>query len=102
MNSIHEMLFPDLIDLKIAGRRAEALAWRQAHEATEARPAERSWSLSGVLRLPSLGHSGHANEGHLTLSVTVSRSGRTSVPAGLPCTANLGERRMIESMAAGS
>lgn len=62
MNTIHEMLLPELNDLKIAGRRAEALAWRQAQEATEARPSERTWSLSAVLRLPSLRHSGHATK----------------------------------------
>ena len=62
MNTIHEMLLPDLNDLKIAERRAEAVAWRRAQEATEARPSERTWSLSGVLRLPSFRHSGHATK----------------------------------------
>jgi hypothetical protein len=56
MNTMHEMLLPDLIDLKIADRRAEAAAWRQAHETTGAGKPERGWSLSGVLHhLPSLG-----------------------------------------------
>ena len=54
MNTMHEMLLPDLIDLKIADRRAEAAASRRADEATAAKP-DRSWSLSAVLHLPTLG-----------------------------------------------
>ena len=56
MNTMHEMLLPDLNDLKIADRRAEAAAWRLARESNGASKPERSWSLSGVLHhLPSLG-----------------------------------------------
>ena len=62
MNTIHEMLLPDLNDLKIAERRAEAVAWHQAQEATAASRSEHTWSLSGVLRLPALRHSGHATK----------------------------------------
>ena len=62
MNTINEMLLPDLIDLKIAERRAEAVAWRRAQEATAASRSEHTWSLSGVLRLPTLRHSGQATK----------------------------------------
>ena len=62
MNTIHEMLLPDLIDLKIAERRAEAVAWHRAQEATEASRSERTWSLSAVLHLPALRHSGQATK----------------------------------------
>ena len=57
MNSMHELLNPDLINLKIAERHAEAAAWRQAREATGAIRQERGWSFSAVLQhLPSLGN----------------------------------------------
>jgi hypothetical protein len=62
MNTMHELLNPDLIDLKIADRRAEAVAWRRAQEATAASRSERTWSLSGVLHLPALRHSGQATK----------------------------------------
>jgi len=56
MNTMNELLNPDLIDLKIAERHAEAAAWRQAREATGASKPERGWSFSAVLQhLPSLG-----------------------------------------------
>ena len=56
MNTMHEMLHPDLIDLKIAERHAEAASWRLAREATGASRSERGWSFSAVLQhLPSLG-----------------------------------------------
>ena len=57
MNSMNELLNPDLINLKIAERHAEAAAWRQAREATGgATKTERGWSFSAVLQhLPSLG-----------------------------------------------
>ena len=41
MNTMHELLNPDLIDLKIAERHAEAAAWRLAREASEATRSER-------------------------------------------------------------
>jgi hypothetical protein len=62
MNTIHEMLLPDLNDLKIAERRAEAVAWHRAHEATAASRSEHTWSVSGLLRLPALRHSGQATK----------------------------------------
>jgi len=62
MNTMQELLNQDLIELKMADRRAEAAAWRQAREATEATRAERTWSFSGVLRLPVLRHSGNATK----------------------------------------
>lgn len=52
MNTIHEMLLPDLIDQKIADRRADAVAWRRAREATESVRPGRTWSLTAVLHLP--------------------------------------------------
>ena len=56
MNSMNELLNPDLIDLKIAERHAEAAAWRQAREITGTPKAERGWSFSAVLQhLPSVG-----------------------------------------------
>ena len=56
MNSMNEMLNPDLIDLKIAERHAEAAAWRLAREANGASKPERGWSFTAVLQhLPSLG-----------------------------------------------
>ena len=36
MNSMNELLNPDLIDLRIADLRADAVAWRRAREATAA------------------------------------------------------------------
>ena len=62
MNTMHELLNPDLIDLKIADRRAEAVAWRRRHEADAASRPERTWSLPGALRLPALRHDGHATK----------------------------------------
>ena len=62
MNTMNELLNPDLIDLKIAERRAEAVAWRRAQEATAASRPEHTWNLSGVLRLPTLRHSGQATK----------------------------------------
>jgi hypothetical protein len=56
MNTMNELLNPDLIDLKIAVRHAEAAAWRQAREATAAGKPERSWNFAAVLQhFPSLG-----------------------------------------------
>ena len=55
MNTMHELLNPDLTDLKIADRRAEAATLRLAHAATAAGNAELSWSLSAVLHLLTLG-----------------------------------------------
>ena len=62
MNTIHEMLLPDLNDLKIADRRVDAVAWRRAQEAIEASRSEHTWSLSSVLRLPTFRHSGQATK----------------------------------------
>ena len=62
MNTIHEMLLPDLNDLKMADRRVEAVAWRRAQEAGAASRSEHTWSLSSVLRLPTLRHSGQATK----------------------------------------
>jgi hypothetical protein len=54
MNTMHELLLPELADLKIADRHAEAVAWRQAREATASGRSERTWSLAALLRLPGL------------------------------------------------
>lgn len=62
MNSMTELLNPDLIDLKIADLRADAVAWRRAREATAASRTERTWSLSAVLRVPILRHGGQATK----------------------------------------
>lgn len=62
MNQMSELLNPDLIDLKIAERRAEAVAWRRAKEATADSRAERTWSLSAFLRVPVLRHGGRATK----------------------------------------
>ena len=62
MNTMNELLNPDLIDLRIAERRAEAVAWRRAQEASAASHSEHTWSLSSVLRLPTLRHSGQATK----------------------------------------
>ena len=55
MNTMHEMLFPDLLDAVIADRRAQAVVRRRAREATEASRPGRTWSLSAVLHLPASG-----------------------------------------------
>ena len=68
MNTIHEMLLPDLNDLKIAERRAEAVAWRRAQEATAASRSEHTWSLSSVLRPAGPPPQRPGDEGHLTLT----------------------------------
>lgn len=62
MNSMNELLNPDLIDLKIADFRADAVAWRQAREATEVVRPERTWSVSAVLRVPVFRHGGQATK----------------------------------------
>ena len=62
MNTIHEMLLPDLNDLKLAERRAEAVASHRAQEATAASRSEHTWSLSGVLRLSALRHGSQATK----------------------------------------
>jgi len=62
MNSMNELLNPDLIDIKIAELRADAVAWRRAKEATAASREERSWSLSALLRVPVLRHGGQATK----------------------------------------
>jgi hypothetical protein len=62
MNSMNELLNPDLIDLKIADLRADAVAWRRAREATAATRAERTWSLSAVLRMPVFRHGSQATK----------------------------------------
>ena len=62
MNTMHELLNPDLIDQKIADLRADAIAWRRAQEATSASRSERTWSLSAVLRVPVLRHGGQATK----------------------------------------
>ena len=62
MNTMHELLNPDLIDIKIADLRADAVAWRRAREATAAARPERTWSLSAVLRMPVLRHGGQATK----------------------------------------
>ena len=62
MNSMNELLNPDLIDLRIADFRADADAWRRAREATEAVRPERTWSLSAVLRVPVFRHGGQATK----------------------------------------
>lgn len=62
MNTVNELLNPDLIDEKIADLRADAIAWRRAQEATAAARPERTWSLSAVLRMPVLRHGGQATK----------------------------------------
>ena len=62
MNTMTELLNPDLIDLKIADLRAEAAAFRLAREATSASRPARTWSLSAVLRVPVLRHGGQATK----------------------------------------
>jgi hypothetical protein len=62
MNSMNELLNPDLIDLRIADLRADAVAWRRAQEATAAIRPERTWSLSAVLRIPVYRHGGQATK----------------------------------------
>jgi hypothetical protein len=62
MNTMHELLNPDLIDQKIADLRADAVAWRRAQEVTAATRHERTWSLAGVLRMPVLRHGGQATK----------------------------------------
>ena len=62
MNTMTELLNPDLIDQKITDLRAEAVAWRRAQEATAASRTERTWSLSAVLRVPVLRHGGQATK----------------------------------------
>jgi hypothetical protein len=62
MNTVQEMLNADLIEQKIADRRAEAVAWRQAQEASAGSRPERTWSLSAVLRVPVLRHGGQATK----------------------------------------
>ena len=62
MNTMTELLYTDLIDQKIADQRAEAAAWRRAQEATSAPRSERTWSLSAVLRVPVLRHTGQATK----------------------------------------
>ena len=62
MNTMHELLNPDLIDQKIADFRADAVAWRRAQEATSASRSERTWSLSAFLRVPVLRHGGQATK----------------------------------------
>ena len=62
MNSMHELLNPDLIDLKIADLHADAVAWRRAQEANAAARPERTWSLSAILRTPILRHGGQATK----------------------------------------
>ena len=61
MNSMNELLNPDLIDLRIADLRAD-VAWRRAREATAAARSERTWSLFAVLRTPILRHGGQATK----------------------------------------
>ena len=62
MNTMNELLNPDLIDQKIADHRADAVAWRRAQEATAASRPERTWSLAAVLRVPVLRHGGQATK----------------------------------------
>jgi hypothetical protein len=62
MNTMTELLYTDLIDQKISDRHAEAAARRRAQEATSASRSERTWSLSAVLRVPVLRHSGQATK----------------------------------------
>jgi hypothetical protein len=62
MNTMNELLNPDLIDLRIADRRADAVASRRAREATAASRSERTWSLSAVLHLPVLRHGRQATK----------------------------------------
>ena len=62
MNSMNELLNPDLIDQKIADSRADAVAWRRAQEATAAVRQERTWSLSAVLRVPVFRQGGQATK----------------------------------------
>ena len=62
MNTMNELLNPDLIDQKVADFRADAVAWRRAEEATAASRPERTWSLSAVLRVPVLRHGGQATK----------------------------------------
>jgi hypothetical protein len=62
MNTMNELLNPDLIDQKNADLRADAVAWWRAQEATAAARPERTWSLSAVLRMPVLRHGGQATK----------------------------------------
>ena len=62
MNTMHELLNPDLIDQKIADLRADAVAWRRAQEVNGAARHERTWSLAGVLRIPVLRHGSQATK----------------------------------------
>ena len=62
MNSMNELLNPDLIDQKIADLRTDAVAWRRAHEATAVARPERTWSLSAVLRVPVFRQGGQATK----------------------------------------
>jgi hypothetical protein len=60
MNHVIELLNPDAIDMKIANGHAGAVAWRRAQEATTASRPKRTWSLSGILRMPVLRHDSEA------------------------------------------
>jgi hypothetical protein len=62
MNTMNELLNPDLIDQKIADFRAGAVAWRRAQEATAAVRQERTSSLPAVLRVPVFRHGGQATK----------------------------------------
>lgn len=54
MNTMHELLLPELVELRIAERHAEAAAERWARQATRGNRPTRTWSLAAVLRLPTL------------------------------------------------
>lgn len=62
MNSMNELLNPDLIDVRAADLRADAVAWRRAQAATAGARPERTWSLFAVLRTPTLRHGGQATK----------------------------------------
>ena len=54
MNTMHELLMPELAELRAAEHEADAVAWRRAREATEASRTGRTWSFAALLRLPQI------------------------------------------------
>jgi hypothetical protein len=52
MNTMHELLMPELAELRMAERQAEAAAERLARELRDAAGGTRRWTLNLRLRLP--------------------------------------------------
>ena len=52
MNTMHELLMPELAELRMAERQAEAAAARLAREVRDAESGSSRWTLSLRLRLP--------------------------------------------------